>query len=503
MYRPKRKWFVLLSVVLLLGIVISFRFYRSKSFFERFKDELREKGEKPTYADLVPHPQTNVAQYERLTNAAAAFRNLKFSPGGWAYMNIVSPGRAVVAWKRELLPEEHYSQAWTNGVLMNVTNQVTNTWRDFSVEAAQLKPKMTEVSELLKTPAPDFAIDHSAFVTNYPFMAERVVAQWLCGLTLLSLHDGKLDEAATNFETLANLQRLYRNEPSLIVQMIRVAICGLMTGVTWEALQADGWSDAQLAIIQRSLESVEIPRMMVTAFIGERNLHIQLFETFQTNEIRPLIRMSPVPPSSTPSNKVGEALEKDILLPAWRAVFGKGDFLFGQRFYDHLLQRARRLEKNEPWVLVRKEPVPADCDVNIATTNFWGSLQHLISAMSIPNFEKAFSTAMRNNALRVIAFTGVAIKRYELRYGKPPPNLDALVPDFLDAVPIDCMDGKSIKYRLHSDGEPTLYSVGEDGREDGGDPTLTTPTNVVSWEMIFNGKDIVWPKPATNNAAKN
>jgi hypothetical protein len=50
-----------------------------------------------------------------------------------------------------------------------------------------------------------------------------------------------------------------------------------------------------------------------------------------------------------------------------------------------------------------------------------------------------------------------------------------------------------LRYKLQADGSFLLYSVGEDGEDNGGDPTPTT-TAVNNW---LKGRDFVWPRPAT------
>ena len=76
-----------------------------------------------------------------------------------------------------------------------------------------------------------------------------------------------------------------------------------------------------------------------------------------------------------------------------------------------------------------------------------------------------------------MAVTAIALKRHQLRSGRFPNNLSDLVPSLLPEVPVDWMDGQPLRYRLNTDGTYTLYSVGQDGRDDNGDPT----------------KDEVWP----------
>lgn len=59
----------------------------------------------------------------------------------------------------------------------------------------------------------------------------------------------------------------------------------------------------------------------------------------------------------------------------------------------------------------------------------------------------------------------VAFERYRLRHGQWPGELDALVPDYLDEIPKDWMDGNPLRYNTE---ERRIYSVGEDLIDAGG-----------------------------------
>jgi len=78
--------------------------------------------------------------------------------------------------------------------------------------------------------------------------------------------------------------------------------------------------------------------------------------------------------------------------------------------------------------------------------------------------------------------------------GKLPTSLDSLVPAFLPKVPVDYMDGTAIKYRPGADGTCTLYSVGEDLKDNGGDTTL--PPEKKNFRNLWDRKDFVWPAAA-------
>ncbi len=61
----------------------------------------------------------------------------------------------------------------------------------------------------------------------------------------------------------------------------------------------------------------------------------------------------------------------------------------------------------------------------------------------------------------------LAIRAYSLQRGRKPAKLDDLVPDYLPEVPKDPFSGKELVYRVTPTGY-LLYSVGVDGKDDGG-----------------------------------
>ena len=62
--------------------------------------------------------------------------------------------------------------------------------------------------------------------------------------------------------------------------------------------------------------------------------------------------------------------------------------------------------------------------------------------------------------------TILALRAYQLAHGRLPADLNALVPEFLDSVPVDDFDGQPLRY---SPELKIVYSVGENLKDDGGD----------------------------------
>ena len=62
----------------------------------------------------------------------------------------------------------------------------------------------------------------------------------------------------------------------------------------------------------------------------------------------------------------------------------------------------------------------------------------------------------------------LAVRESEVRQGRLPADLDELGPGILESIPLDPFDGKPMRYGVRADGSWRVWSVGSDGRDDGG-----------------------------------
>ena len=76
-----------------------------------------------------------------------------------------------------------------------------------------------------------------------------------------------------------------------------------------------------------------------------------------------------------------------------------------------------------------------------------------------------YKVKCQTNVEVAVTRTLLAMKAYKLDKGRLPETLEQLVPEYLDAVPIDDFDGKPIHY---NPAKRIIYSVGEDLRDGGG-----------------------------------
>jgi hypothetical protein len=90
-----------------------------------------------------------------------------------------------------------------------------------------------------------------------------------------------------------------------------------------------------------------------------------------------------------------------------------------------------------------------------------------------------------------MAKVACALERYRLARGGYPTALAALVPDYLGAIPPDVAEGGMLHFQCADNGHFTLYSIGWNGKDDGG----VVGTNQFG-RFIPNNGDWIWRYPA-------
>ena len=82
---------------------------------------------------------------------------------------------------------------------------------------------------------------------------------------------------------------------------------------------------------------------------------------------------------------------------------------------------------------------------------------------------RVFQLALNAQTHIELALAACALERYYLAHQQYPETLQELVPDYLDASPRDPMTHEPWHYRRDEERGFRLYTVGKNGRDDGGE----------------------------------
>lgn len=84
------------------------------------------------------------------------------------------------------------------------------------------------------------------------------------------------------------------------------------------------------------------------------------------------------------------------------------------------------------------------------------------------DFSHVFKRYLQSKARLHITQAAIAIERYRLARGDLPDSLADLIPEYLIAVPKDPYTARELRYEKLGKGGFVVYSIGEDGHDDGG-----------------------------------
>lgn len=129
------------------------------------------------------------------------------------------------------------------------------------------------------------------------------------------------------------------------------------------------------------------------------------------------------------------------------------------------------------------EPDPLESDLWLAKPN--GAGRGLVAqvALSLDPFVCfGFGAVAADRLTRV----GLALRQYYNAHHELPPSLDALVPQYLAAVPMDPYDGKPLRY---DQSRALVYSVGTDLSDHHGSQYVNVPPDKLYGETPFDDHD--------------
>ena len=282
---------------------------------------------------------------------------------------------------------------------------------------------------------------------------------------------------------------------------------------TWELLQSPYCTEAQLAAVQSAWLPMDLPLDMARALEMERALTLDFYDQMRNSSAARNIQLNQWREVAKGIEGTGfEGLSPEatgwmeyVHLPLWCVAWSEQDELRDLNRWQEVIEieRVGRTKSwNEASTLFNAAETPNDiltAVLNSASSrgklNWYDRARFVFSGRDGSLNGKLVLLELRWQTERQLAITALALRRYELRHRQPAPDLAALVPTFLPAVPRDPMDGKLLRYQLKPDGEFLLYSVGEDGKDDGGDAGL--PAGKTYFEKIWDGRDAVWPTAAT------
>ena len=420
-----RPWYLLVAVlVLLIAGSLVLRHIRAGSQLQARLDAIRAAGYPATCAELndwyaIPPDANNAAD---LVIKAFGYYNLSQYIGN---PNLPVFGPAELPARGE--PLDHSTRLLIGKCLADNRQAL-----EFLHAAAQVPHGRYPV---------DFSLGLNTLMPYLPDV--RKGARLLALEAVWHADADRPSEAADAIIAIMGLAQSLSKEPTLMSQLVRLAIQRQAIDVLEYAASRVEFTAKRLRQLQTALRRAEDPNAMTRALVGERCFGLWCF---QAPQALPLA-----------INLLGTGSVSKPRLLLYKLLGSKDADINSYLDIMDAYIRATTL----PLAERRRAAVEAEkLLINIPKT-------HILTRILLPAMNRVIEVEMRRIAQVRAARAALAVQRYRLARGRLPEWLSQLVGEYLDAVPTDPFDGKPLRYKKLDKGF-VVYSIGEDGRDDGG-----------------------------------
>jgi hypothetical protein len=270
------------------------------------------------------------------------------------------------------------------------------------------------------------------------------------------LEDGQPDKALSDVRLMLYLAGSSRTEPLPWFSSVRMSLTDSALQPIWEGLARQQWSDDQLIALEQELAGFDALKDYKFAMQSGMTWHLKCIEYLRTERMANSINDwddhimwgLTLAYCLSPSgwfylNAKATARMYEIASPTsaeWNRQIISPEI--SKRF-----DRALRLE-------YRRHFIP----------------DHILVPFVVPPLDRKAANYARTQAAVDMARIALALERYRRAQGGYPEQLDVLAPQFIEKIPHDIINGQPLHYHRTDNKKFLLYSVGWNGKDDGGVP---------------------------------
>ena len=353
-----------------------------------------------------------------------------------------------------------------------------------------------KVASATTKPAVDWQIVFTTpvWLTLLPDLKDqRELARFLRADALLAHTEGDHARAVRRASEILFQSRALGKQPLLVPSLVSIGLSAMASELAADMApdlriggSEPGAATAQQVreLIAQLLDESALVESQRNGLLGERMAQLEIARTFNMG-IMGSINAS----AAAPAN--GNPFAGAVLKPA-----ALRDGVLMIRHTTAVMEAAG----SESWPeFMQKAPVfPA-----AVTEKPW---LHLVASIFMPSLDRAVLTHYRARIDRRMAAVVLALRLYASEHdGELPTTLSQLVPAYLPAVPLDAMSATPRPLTYIAGDDPVVYSVGENGIDDGGSEQAATSRpsyyQLSKWERLdtvqhYNRQPRPLPEPA-------
>jgi hypothetical protein len=523
--KSKRGWRILRRILIalatlatLIAILYAEEDWRGKRAWENYQRELEAKGEVLDWNAYIPAPVPDDQNFFRAPVFAGSFNdNWDENSHSWkSATNVVdrlkiNVGRSDGSWPdgqggnwtratlADLKPWQTYYRALAKTNSENefpVAPQPQTPAADVLLALSKYNSTIEELRQAGRRPASRLPLNYEnrtrAASEMLPLLADlKRCVQVLQLRASAELQNGESEKALDDVKLMLRLNDSLRTEPYLISDLVRIAVTSITLQPIYEGLAKHQWTEAQLVELDQALAKVDFLTDFQSALRSERAGSIANVDYFRQRRLEFIQLLfagnRDVQNDNSTWEKAGDSLRMTGIY--------LGFYLMpGGWLYENELAIAQTQQLWDSKMVDVEQRTVSPETMEQAGKSTEGRRVTPWNFLSRESLSAIAGTARKSARIQVevdLARTACALERYRLAHGEYPETLDALMPQFVKAVPNDIFGGKPLRYRLNSDGNFVLYSIGWNEKDDGGFFSYPSGSSMPRFEQ----GDWVWQYP--------
>ena len=293
------------------------------------------------------------------------------------------------------------------------------------------------------------------------YSISRGVNQTLCLRASAAARVGDAVKAHETTLIMAQFCQADLNEPFIIGLLVATADTSFLCGSTWELCDGHAGTAEDFARLETALTGLDLHRSILRAWRSELAGAVNSLQYMKRHrsEIVDLIQMADGG-GQTSRGALSYFAVQAIplgLFDANTAVLVECEFRF-------LLKPLR----DQGWLEARQASRDWEVQLNEMRTEIWRHPSYFMTSLIAPALGNVINNVIYAQTLVNQAIIACALERHHIENGSYPDSLDAVRLADSKPLPPDPMDGKPMRYRKTPDGKYVLWSIGFDGKDDGG-----------------------------------
>lgn len=316
---------------------------------------------------------------------------------------------------------------------------------------------------------------YSGIMTVNKFLSLRATA---------AARTGDANQAHESALIISRLTRANLNEPQMIGLLVAMSGTSFLCGATWELCDAHAGTAEDFSRLEAALENLDFLQGTLRGLRSDTIAGVNALQFIRRR--RQLV--SGMFPDEGSKSALGSFTMSVIPL----GIFDASGAVFAGRKFTLLIKPLR----DYGWLAARRASQDWEKEVGEMKTHVWRHPSYIMTGVMGPPIKSILNNAIYAQALVNQAAIACALERHRIKNGVYPDSLDSTLVDG-KPLPLDVINGEAMKYRKTANGRYALWSVGFDGKDDGGRRVLDkkNPESTKFHAEKYVG-DWVWDFPA-------